>query len=211
MKLLLHILCLAATVAPAAAAAPVDAPLRLDDPAWWVILSGLVPSGDRQAPFTERRYFPFRREPVVLTGELRLSPTRGLSLEYLRPQRRLVIIDDRGLLLRSEDGDSRTVPSDERFQAAIRALVDLLCFNPANLQEAFVITGHHAGGTWSLNLVPRNPARTGGLSTLVMAGTGGRVDRIEMRWSASRRILISMGEATEVPAFPPAVTARCFR
>ena len=45
-----------------------------NDPAWRDLFTKLAPTKTRQSKFEERRFFPFRKEPVVLTGEVRIVP-----------------------------------------------------------------------------------------------------------------------------------------
>src|SRR5512133_2760606 len=93
------------------------------DPQWRALFDQLAPNKTRQSTFEERRYFPFRKTPVVLQGEIRIVPQRGLSLRYLQPEERVLIIGDKGLLMRDSDGQERTAPADSRAQAATSALV----------------------------------------------------------------------------------------
>src|SRR4051794_29498681 len=74
------------------------------DPAWRELFAQLAPTRTRQSSFEERRYFPFRKEPTVLTGEIRIVPNLGLSLRYLTPEKRVLIADEKGLLMRDADG-----------------------------------------------------------------------------------------------------------
>src|SRR5215510_1038506 len=74
------------------------------DPAWRGLFDQLAPNKTRQSKFEERRFFPFRTKPVILEGEIRIVPRLGLSLRYLKPDERVMIIDDKGLMMRDSDG-----------------------------------------------------------------------------------------------------------
>ena len=74
------------------------------DPSWRELFAQLGAGKNRQATFEERRYFAFRSAPVVLTGEIRIVPDRGLSLRYLSPRPLVLIADTHGLLMRDEAG-----------------------------------------------------------------------------------------------------------
>jgi hypothetical protein len=93
------------------------------DPAWTELFSRLAASKTRQSLFEERRYFPFRSTPVVLKGEIRIAPDRGLSLRYLEPDPRILIVDAKGLLMRDDEGRERAAPPDSRAQALTTARV----------------------------------------------------------------------------------------
>ncbi len=147
---------------------------------------------DVTADFTEHRYFPFRKIPVVLTGVSRVSATRGLSLQYLTPAERLVILDGEGMVLRDAKGDS-TPPADPRGDAANRALRHVLRLDFPALAQDFELLGRREGDRWSLVLVPRADDLRRTLGRISVDGEAAVVRRIELRRSAlqSVEILIS--------------------
>jgi hypothetical protein len=161
--------------------------------------------------FEERRYFPFRKTAVVLKGEIRIVPERGLSLRYLEPEKRILIVDTRGLLMRDEEGRERAAPSDGRAQAVTSALVSVLRFDLAALQQSFEVHGRREGAAWTLAFVPRDPALGEMIGNLVVSGMEGRLERIEMIKSATQRIEISISETKEDVIFTGAVLDRFFR
>ncbi|MBL9190730.1 MAG: glycosyltransferase [Opitutaceae bacterium] len=168
-------------------------------PGSWDDLARMVAAqSEVTADFTEHRYFPFRKIPVVLTGVSRVSAARGLSLQYLTPTERLVILDSEGMLLRDATGDS-TPPADPRGDAANRALRHVLRLDFPALAQDFELLGRRAGDRWSLVLVPRADDLRRTLGRISVDGEAGLVRRIELRRSAlqSVEILIS-------PPRPPA-------
>jgi outer membrane lipoprotein-sorting protein len=207
--------CLASIAASRAESPPADAATLITDaahdPAWQDIFARLAPDKNRLSAFEERRYFSFRKTPVVLTGEIRIVPSRGLSLHYLTPESHIVIVDDQGLLLRDDQGRQRAVPADSRAQAATGTLVDVLRFNLPQLQKNFELRGRHDASGWTLTLAPRDPALAGGLTSLVVSGEGGRLRKIELINSPMQRIEILIGETHEDVVFPADVLARYFR
>lgn len=162
-------------------------------PGSWDDLARMVAAqSEVTADFTEHRYFPFRKIPVVLTGVSRVSAARGLSLQYLTPTERLVILDSEGMLLRDATGDS-TPPADPRGDAANRALRHVLRLDFPALAQDFELLGRRAGDRWSLVLVPRADDLRRTLGRISVDGEAGLVRRIELRRSAlqSVEILIS--------------------
>ncbi len=127
------------------------------DPAWTALFAKLSASKTRQSQFEERRYFPFRSTPVVLKGEIRIAPERGLSLRYLEPDRRILIVDDKGALMRDDEGRERAAPSDSRAQAVTAALVNVLRFDLPALQKSFVMYGRHEGSALGTRLCAARP------------------------------------------------------
>ena len=181
------------------------------DPAWADLFARLAAAKTRFSLFEERRYLPFRKTPLVLKGEIRIVPERGLSLRYLEPEHRVLIVDVKGLLLRDEEGRERAAPSDSRAQAITAALVDVLRFDLPALQKAFVIHGRSDGPAWTLAFVPRDPAVAEMIGTLVVSGEVARLERIEMNKSANQRIEILISGTQEDVIFTGAVLDRYFR
>ena len=203
--LVLSLLCWALPFADAAAPAADPA----HDPGWQDLFRRLAPSGDRQVSFTEERYFPFRREPIVLAGVVRLRPDRGLSLEYRAPEPRIVIVDAEGVLVR-EAGGQRAAPDDHRAQAATAALGAVLRFDPAELARDFELRGdRQPGGGWILVLTPRDPALAASLHSIAVRGSRDQLAQIEL--NAGLRIEIILGPALDGVRFTAADLARYFR
>ncbi len=181
------------------------------DPAWRELVDRLAPNKTRQSAFEERRYFPFRKAPVVLTGEIRIVPEVGMSLRYLTPEERVMIVDEQGLLFRDRAGREQPAPEDSRAQAATAALVNVLRFDLAKLQREFVIHGRRDGAAWTLAFVPREPAFAQLLGVLTVAGEDHRLRRIEMVKSPSQRIEIDIRDTREDVLFTGDTYRRFFR
>jgi hypothetical protein len=198
----------AATPLLSAATAIAD-PAR--DPAWSALFASLVPRENRESSFEERRYFPFRRQPVVLTGEIRLAPDRGLSLDYLTPQPRVLVVDRQGLLMRDALGREVSLPADARTQVSIAALVDILRFDLAELQRNFLLHGQRDPAGWTLAFVPRDPVLARSLAALIVRGTGDTIAGIELRATARQHIDILVRATRRDVVFTAADWARYFR
>jgi hypothetical protein len=180
------------------------------DPAWQEIFRRLAPTQDRQCAFRERRYFAFRQQPITLSGTVRLAPGRGLSLEYLTPEPRIVIVDERGVLLR-EDGGESAVPADRRVQAATGAMAAVMQFDPVELARDFSWRGSRRGDAWTLTLTPRDPAVAETLGSVVVSGARGRLAEIELVTSPSQRVEILLGPPLAGVVFGPGTLAHYFR
>ncbi|HVS51601.1 MAG TPA: hypothetical protein VHD62_04540 [Opitutaceae bacterium] len=171
------------------AAAPQN-PVQPDDPAWRDLRDAFArrPAAG-VSDFEERRWFTFKKTPTVLHGVARVSTERGLSLAYAGPPARIVIIDDRGLLLREAGRDS-VPPADVRTGGPDGVLLHLLRFDLKALAEEFDISGERTGAAWSLTLLPRTEALRRTLGQIAVAGEGTDVRRIELRRSATQRVEI---------------------
>jgi len=166
-------------------------------PAWRDLIESFAHHPDTTADFTERRRFPFRKQPVVLTGEVRVSVTRGLSLRYVTPDDRTVVLDAKGVLIRTPSGE--TAPPSDPHAAADTALRHILEFDLPTLDHDFEIYGERVGPTWSLAFVPRTAALRHNVGRITVGGEGANVRRIEIRRTATQSIEIAIG-----PPRPPA-------
>jgi glycosyltransferase involved in cell wall biosynthesis len=199
---------LAARPAGAAALANPDPAISAADARWAPILHQLELPGNRQSHFEERRYFPFRTGPVVLSGTVRISPAHGLSLEYRQPDYRVVIVDGDGLLMRDSQGRDRPVPNDPHMAQAMGAFVSILSFDPKRIEEHYILHGSQAGPDWRISLVPR---QTGDWSAIVLTGNADGLAGIELVRSQSLRITIALSAPRSDVTFTPADLTRYFR
>lgn len=202
-------------VSSAAAAAPVsDSPAITDplhDPLWHDLFAQLAPARSRLAQFEEKRFFPFRTEPTVLTGEIRLMPGHGLSLHYVTPAQSIVIVDAQGVLLRDQHGRERAAPNDSRAQAVSGALFDVLRFDVAALRHSFALRGRRDGSRWTLVFAPRDTVLSDLIGDIAVSGHDALVDRIVLEKSARQRIEISLHDTRENLIFGADVLDRYFR
>jgi glycosyltransferase involved in cell wall biosynthesis len=136
---------------------PPEAARRLDadGSGWTDLVAAFAQRADTTATFVERRHFPFRKQPVELAGMVRVSASRGLSLQYTSPEPRTIIVDDQGLLFREAKGEA-IPPADPRARAAHEALLHVLRLDFSALARDFEIYGQREGASWSLRLVARN-------------------------------------------------------
>lgn len=214
-KILVSLLTLFLGLRLVAAEPPVGPDTLLADPAhdaaWSELFAKLTPNKTRFSLFEEKRFLPFRKAPLVLKGEIRIVPERGLSLRYLEPEKRVLIVDAKGLLMRDEEGRERAAPSDSRAQAITSALVDVLRFDLPALQKSFAIHGRRDGGAWTLAFVPRDPAIAEMIGVLSVEGEQAKLNRIEMVKNPNQRIEIQISGTQEDVIFTGAVLDRFFR
>ena len=180
-----------------------------DDPAWRELAAQFARRADGTASFAERRVFPFRRTPVELQGESRVSAGRGLSLHYTVPEERIVVLDAQGVLVRDGRGDT-VPPDDPRAAAANAALVQVLGFDLAALDRHFEIFGRRDAGSWTLAFVPRADELRRTIGTITVAGAGDALHQIEIRRSARQYVSIRIGPARATP-FTAGELQRFFR
>jgi hypothetical protein len=200
------------TLALAAEASLIDPAHRIDPaaPEWRELANQFSRGPDMTADFEERRVFPFRKEAVVLSGEVRVSRVHGLSLHYTKPEERSVILDERGVLVREASGQ-KAPPADPRASAANDALWHVLRFDFPALAEKFDLYGKREGTTWSLALVPHAEAVKQAIGNIFVLGDGATVRQIVLRRSAKQHIDIDIAPPRASTAFTTDEVRRYFR
>ncbi|MCX6953910.1 MAG: hypothetical protein NTV51_17310 [Verrucomicrobia bacterium] len=184
--------------APLLRAADPLPPLSPDDPAWSDLVKAFARLSDSTADFAEKRFFPFRKTPLELSGVSRVAPARGLSLDYLVPERRTVILDDRGMLIREAGGES-VAPSDPRVSTGNLALVQVLRLDLAALALTFELSGRRMGDNWMLTLVPHTAELRRAIAEIGVTGEAAQVRTIVIRRSAKQSVEITVGPAHPTP------------
>jgi len=191
-------------------AEPVVREISPTAPEWADLVSAFAHHPDTTADFTEQRFFPFKRNPVELKGEVRVSAEHGLSLHYLVPEERIVILDARGVLVRDASGD-QAAPADPHAAAANDALLHILRFDFAALGHDFVLSGWREGASWKLTAVPRTDELRYNLGWIAVTGEDATVRHIEIRRSTKQAIEIAIAAPRSQAAFTAAELKRFFR
>ena len=183
------------------------------DEAWRTLFQTLANQGGIHSQFEEFRFLPIRKTPIILTGEMRLSPEHGLSLHYLKPEESRVIIDSRGILLRDARGRSRDVGSDPRARGATGTLLQVLRFDLAVLERDFTLYGAREGIAWKVVLEPKPEAiaQDTSLGRIIIHGQEEAVLLIELRRSDRQRIEIHVGDTRIGVSFSPEELSAYFR
>ena len=179
-------------------------------PEWSDLTGAFARHPDIVADFTERRYFPFKKQPVELQGEVRVSSARGLSLHYTAPEERTVILDDLGVLIRAAVGE-KAPPADPRAAAANEALRHILRFDLAALEPDFELYGLREGAGWTLQLVPRTDTLRRSVGRITVTGLAATIRSIEIRRTARQAIAIFIEPPRSVAEFTAGELKTYFR
>lgn len=179
-------------------------------PAWNDLVETFAHQPDTTADFTERRQFPFKKDPVELQGEVRVSVAHGLSLHYTVPEDHIVILDEQGMLMRARAGE-KAAPADPRATAANEALRHILRFEFTALEKDFELYGQRDGIAWSLALVPRTTALRGSIGRITVTGEAAAIRRIELRRSAKQAVEILIAPPRPPAAFTTEELKKYFR
>jgi hypothetical protein len=185
-------------------------PIRPDDPSWRELAAAFAKRGNVTANFAERRWFPFRQQPVELSGEVRVSAERGLSLHYRTPEQRIIVVDQQGLLIREAGGES-SAPADPRAAAVNDALLHILRLDFGALEHDFELRGQRDAHQWSIELIPRSEELRRVIGRIAVSGADTAVWRIELRHSPKQYVEIQMSQPFPPTPFSPDELKRYFR
>lgn len=195
--------------------APPEAGELLDpataDASWRELFAALASHGAVSATFTERRWFSVRKEPVVLHGELRHSPERGLSLRYISPEEQMMIVDAQGILLRNAAGRSRALKADPRAPQVDALLLQVLRFDVAALHALFEMRGTRTAAHWRLALLPRTPELARAIGQLTVEGESAAVQRLEFSRGPKQRVEVLIEAARTGVVFSAEEQRKFFR
>jgi hypothetical protein len=182
-----------------------------DDGPWEALVTALASQGAIRSSFTERRYFSIRTAPTVLKGTLRISPERGLSLQYLEPDPLVLIVDPAGLILREHGRSDRKMAAGSREAGAIASLLPVMRFDVKELASSFFVRASGDLLGWTFEFTPKDPAVARTLGTIVVQGRATEVKHIVFRRSQSQRIEIDVGETTLGASFSQEEIRQFFR
>lgn len=159
--------------------------------------------------FTESRFTPLKKKPVVVAGIVRIDRARGLSLAYDQARAPVVILDEKGLLLRHADGREQAAPPEAAED--LRLLHALFVFDLATLEKSYALASTEAGdGAWTL-VFTRRPEAAATYRELTLAGDATRLTRIVLAKTPNLHTDIALGPPRLDVTFSPEDLARYFR
>ncbi len=165
----------------------------------------------REIPFEEKRYFPFRKAPVEVTGVLRMWKNKGISISYPK-YRTLIIYDDKGVLMRkvSKDGSVRERTPDIESTNTIALLGAAFGFDQEHLLQIFSMTWEESENGWKILMVPNDPEEKK-LESVSILGDKLRIESIVLSFVDSKRIEILPQNEIPKNGFSRAEDAKYFR
>ncbi len=163
------------------------------------------------APFTEERFFAFRKEPKVYQGFFRKSEAGSVSLAYTEPEVMALHIGEGFAYYKKGDGAVRSIPQSDDASGALAIFPALLGLDFEALSAYYDIRGECVEKRWQLVLEAK--AELEGTMTyarIEVEGDGRAVQRIELLKSAKQRIVIVMGEPVYPEFYVPTIKAKYF-
>ena len=184
---------------------------------WPARLAALAAPRTLSATFAESRTTPLKKAPVVVTGTVRIDRSLGLSLAYDQPHAPVVILDEKGLLLRHSSGREQSAPPSA--EPALRLLHALFNFDFVTLEKSYVLVASEqpaegpatsGNGSWALTFT-RRPDTEAPYLALILWGEGARLTGIRLEKTDRQNIDIALAPPQLDPVFTPEDLARYFR
>lgn len=165
----------------------------------------------REIPFEEKRYFPFRKAPVKVTGVLRMWKNKGISISYPK-YRTLIIYDDKGVLMRkvSKDGSVRERAPDIGSANTIALLGAAFGFDQERLLQIFSMTWEESENGWKILMVPNDPEEKK-LESVSISGDKLQIKSIVLSFVDRQRIEILPQNENPKSGFSSAEDTKYFR
>jgi len=177
--------------------------------AWQTRIAALAAPSTLSASFTESRFTPLKKRPIRIEGIVRIARERGLSLAYAQPRAPVVILDERGLLLRHADGRDQSAPPEA--ETDLRLLHALFAFDLPTLEKSYALTPSESpDGTWSLTFT-RRPDVNASYRELTLRGEAHRLTNIRLLKTENLKTEIDLAPPQIDPVFTPEEIARYFR
>lgn len=178
---------------------------------WTPLINSIASKGALHSTFTEQRWFGFKKTPVELRGELRFSPERGLCLNYLGEDPRMVILDSQGVLLRDGKGRQKAAPNDSKVSDLVRSILSIMQLDLAQLRESFELHGVREGVDWRLDFEPRTKEHARNFGSITIFGRDQEVRHLVFRRGTQSRVEIFITQTQAVSEFSAAERTKYFR
>ena len=185
---LLAVMLLAAVSSGAAAATPPASAWDLPR-----LMQALAQVKTAKAHFVQEKYLWMLDQPLKSSGELRYVAPDRLEKQTLAPQPETFILAGSELTVTAE-GHSRslslqTYPEAGLLAESIRAV---LSGNLAELRRLYRLDFTADAAAWRLQLVPRDPAAAKSIKSILIAGSGAALGKIDVRDNNDDRTVMTI-------------------
>lgn len=181
------------------------------DSKWEALFESLPQTNSVEARFEEWRHSLLRDRPSYLKGVLRFDNALGVSLSYIEPSERTIIISDDSVSLRNSDGDTRTLPDNERYNWIPDLIGTIFSFDLESWKGGFLLKEYGLEGeTWTAVIEPKKDTGRDRIREVTLIGDAVYVTEMEMRMKGGKRVNIKVASAEKNISFPDDVKAQYF-
>ena len=203
-KLLHKLIALVSLLTVTVAAEPEDAD-------WQKLFENLPTTQSVEARFEEWRHSLLRDRPSYLKGILRFDEALGVSLNYVEPSTRTIIITDDSVSMRSSDGDTKTLPDNERYNWIPDLIGAIFSFDIDSWKAGFSLKEYSLeDNVWKAVIEPKLDTGRDRIREVTLIGDDVYVTKMEMRMKGGKRVNISVESADKNITFSEEVKKSFF-
>ena len=150
-----------------------------------------------RARFVERKYLKVLKSPLELTGTLAYDAPNRVVKRTLEPKPETLTVEDDRLVIESQArGRSRTLRLDQYpvLWAFVESFRSTLKGDLAALERFYRVALEGDPQRWQLSLLPRDPKMSALIQSIVIAGSSGRISRIEVQEAQGDRSVMTVYE-----------------
>jgi outer membrane lipoprotein-sorting protein len=149
-----------------------------------------------KARFVEVKFLKILNKPLELTGTLEYRAPDHLERRTVTPKPESFVVDGDRLLLESARGQRRTLALQDNavLWAFVESIRSTLKGDLATLQRFYSVALDGGPENWRLSLTPKEPRMGSIISQIQIAGSGGRIERIEIREAQGDRSVMTVHE-----------------
>jgi hypothetical protein len=127
-----------------------------------------------QLEFTEARFSPLLREPIIISGELEYGGPGNFDRRVVSPYAETVAVRGQSVRLERDGDDARTfrLRRAPELRALLTGFVALLTGDPAAVRASFTVEAGGDDDAWSLALTPLDGDVRQRLDEIVVFGSG---------------------------------------
>jgi outer membrane lipoprotein-sorting protein len=177
----------------------VASPARSTENNWTLdrLMNTLGAKKSGRAHFTETRYLKIAQQPLESSGELLFNAPDHLEKHTVSPKPENLVVDG-DMLTVDRNGHKTTIPlrNYPELGAFIESIQATLAGNRFALENAYkvVVDGH--GNDWTMTLIPTDSRMAAKVASIVLAGTGDSLTRVEIKQADGDHSLMRLQDAS---------------
>jgi len=149
-----------------------------------------------KARFVERKYLKMLDRPLELSGTLEYRAPDHLERHTLAPRPESFVVDGDRLRLEDARGRKRTFALQDNpvLWAFVESIRSTLNGDLAQLERFYSVALDGAPRAWRLSLTPQQPRMSALISQIRIAGSGGRIETVEVQETQGDRSIMTVVE-----------------
>jgi hypothetical protein len=150
------------------------------------------------ARFVERKYLKILDRPLELTGTLEYRAPDHLERRTLTPRAESFVVDGDRLRLEDARGRKRTFALQDNavLWAFVESIRSTLNGDLSQLQRFYSVALDGGREGWRLSLTPKQPRMSALIDVIRIAGSGGRIDTVEIHEAQGDRSIMTVLEGS---------------